>query len=40
VPVASAAPGSTLRIRIDGTASGAKVVPTPFYDPTGARMKS
>jgi sarcosine oxidase subunit alpha len=40
VPVACAAPGSTLRIRIDGNANDAKVVPTPFYDPTGARMKS
>jgi sarcosine oxidase subunit alpha len=39
-PIASAAPGSTLRIRIDGNPAVARVVPTPFYDPTGARMKS
>ena len=40
VPLNLAAIDSELRIQLDGQAVIARVVPTPFYDPSGTRMKS
>lgn len=40
VPAADGAEGAELRIQLDGQAVPARVVPVPFYDPSGARMKS
>ncbi|GAC1431412.1 MAG: hypothetical protein NVSMB65_04940 [Chloroflexota bacterium] len=40
VPVSLAGHGAGLRIRHNGDSIAARVVPTPFYDPSGARMKS
>jgi sarcosine oxidase subunit alpha len=40
VPAASAAAGSQFLIRHEGADLGAEVVPVPFYDPEGKRLKS
>ncbi len=33
-------PGSTLVVDIGGRSVAAKVVPTPFFDPAGARLRA
>jgi sarcosine oxidase subunit alpha len=40
VPLSTSADGAGLRIQLDGYAAPARVVPLPFYDAPGARMKS
>jgi sarcosine oxidase subunit alpha len=40
VPVSSGTEGSELRVQLDGAAALARVVPVPFYDASGSRMKS
>jgi sarcosine oxidase subunit alpha len=40
VPQADGGEGSQIRIQMNGHAEPARVVPVPFYDASGARMKS
>ena len=39
VQTTHAYPGSQLMVEVAGEACPAKVVPTPFFDPAGARLK-
>ncbi len=40
VPAESGAEGAEVTIQLDGHQAQARVVPLPFYDPSGAKMKS
>jgi sarcosine oxidase subunit alpha len=40
VPVTQAGAGAEIRIQLDDHVEPARVVPVPFYDPSGSRMKS
>jgi sarcosine oxidase subunit alpha len=40
LPIDQSAPGSEFTVRIQGKLHTGKVVPLPFYDPEGARLKS
>jgi len=40
LPVEQSSPGSEFTVRIRGKPHKGKVVPTPFYDPEGARLRS
>jgi sarcosine oxidase subunit alpha len=40
LPVEQSSPGSEFTVRIRGKLHRGKVMPTPFYDPEGARLKS
>jgi glycine cleavage system aminomethyltransferase T len=40
VPAPDGAAGTEIRIQLNGRSVPARVVPLPFYDPAGARMKS
>jgi len=40
VPASDGADGMEIRIQLNGRAVPARVVPVPFYDPAGTRMKS
>jgi glycine cleavage system aminomethyltransferase T len=40
VPVSCGVEGAELRIQLDGATESARVVPVPFYDASGSRMKS